>query len=48
MESVVRVSTLTGTRTAWNTQRMADSFKNRNWLEMTFDRCDGDLSRHRD
>ena len=33
MESIVCVSTLTGTRTDWNTQKMADSFKNRNWLE---------------
>ena len=41
MESVVRVATLTGTRTGWNTQKMADSFKNRIWLEMSFKNCRG-------
>ena len=41
MESVVRVATLTGTRTGWNTQKMADTFKNRTWLEMSFNNCQG-------
>ena len=48
MESIVRVSTLTGTRTDWNTQKMADSFKNRNWLEMTLIGAWKIYPRHRD